>query len=503
MAARCCAKNAADAPWFNAFPVVVSHWLRGSQGCMARPLSVSMNVAESSRPVRPLPGPPSILAPWAAVRFLTNPFAFLQSLTTRYGDVVGFRLGPVKYCLINRPDLIHEVLVARQAEFTKGAVLAHVAKSVMGNGLLSSEGDFHLRQRRLCQPAFDPQHLVRYAEVMVEAAADLSARWRDNEEIDLYDTISALSLSIAAQTLFGFNMQAQLNEFRTTYNEMQHGYSMLQLMVSVMVYKLGIQRHFSSRRGELSRKRLDEIVYGVIAAKQQAEEPGDDLLSHLIRATDVDGDGAGMDRQQLRDEAMTFILAGHDTIATSLTWTWELLSRHPAVEARLHAELDALAGDQPLTADDLPRLKYTSQVFLEAMRLYPAIWTIGRSATAEVLLDGYRIPAGCLVMVSPYVTQRDSRYFPDPLAFRPERWSEEAAPPELAYFPFGGGKRRCIGRSFALMEGPLVLATLARGWRMRRLDSQPADVRRGIVLKPRYPIRMRVERRSASPTAHQ
>jgi len=445
---------------------------------------------------RPLPGPSNLFAGAAAYRFLTNPFEFLQSLARTYGDLVGFRIGPVRYCLVNRAECIRDVLVTRQAEFTKGAVLAYVTKWIMGNGLLSSEGDFHLRQRRLCQPAFDPEHLARYGDIMVRSASDVRDRWRDGDVVDLYEEMNQLALSTAARTLFGFDIGEQLEEFRKAYSEVQRGYSLLQLMLSVFIYKLGVQRHFSSSRSRRGRQRLDEIVYGVIAAKQAAADPGDDLLASLIRATDSEGDGLGMDRQQLRDEAMTFILAGHDTVATSLTWSWYLLSQHPREADKLREEVDAIAPDRPLTAADLPRLRQATCVFQETMRLYPAIWTIGRTAIADVVLDGYRIPGGCQVLVSPFVTHRDARYFPDPLSFRPERWAEGAPPPpDLAYFPFGGGKRRCIGRSFALMEGALVLATLAQQWNMRCLDAQPPDVRRALVLQPRRRITMRLERR--------
>jgi cytochrome P450 len=455
--------------------------------------AVPESIVESSdRGVLP-PGPSPLSALTNAVRFMTNPFAFLQSLTARYGGLVRFHLGPVPYCLVNRPDWIHEVLVDRTGRWTKGAGLAHAGRWIMGNGLLSSEGAIHQRQRRLCQPAFDSQHLTRYGDVMVRLAVEQADRWRDSEVVDLYDTMSELSLAVAAQTLFGFDDPDRLAEFHATYAELTRGFSLWQLMLSVLLFKLGLRRHVVFRRSERTRDRLDAIIYGVIDAKQSAADPGDDLLAQLIQATDSAGDGARMERQQLRDEAMTFLLAGHDTIAATLTWTWILLAEHPEVESRLHAELDAFAATARFSATDLPRLPYTTRVLQEVMRLYPAIWTMGRSSAVEMTIGGYRVPAGTQVMISPWVTHRDPAYFPEPEAFRPERWSDHSS--SSVFLPFGGGRRMCIGRNYALMEGTLVLATLARQWRVRKIDSDRVDIRRGVVLKPRRPVRVRLERR--------
>ena len=455
----------------------------------------------SSVPVRPLPGPSRWLAPVHGVAFIVDPFSFLRSISERYGDIAGFRMGPVRYCLLNRPDYIKEVLVTRNSEFTKGSVLQHTFRWIMGNGLLSSEGDFHLRQRRLCQPAFEPARIARYVPNIVNAAEAMQSNWRDGDQVNAYETMNELALTIASQTLFGCAMGDRLHEFHCAYTDVQRGFSLFQVATSVLMYKLGIKSHFSQRRSREARQRLDDIVYGFIDEKQHAG--GDDLISSLIRATDTEGDGRGMDRKQIRDEAMTFLIAGHDTIAATLTWSWYLLAENPECEARLHAELDAVLGDRSPTHDDLPRLPYAQRVFMETMRLYPAIWTIGRTAIRDVVLDGYRIPVGCNVMVSPYLTQRDGRYFPDPERFDPDRWRDDASPPaDLSYYPFGGGKRRCIGRGFALTEGPLVLSTLARSWRMRRVDAAPMDVRRAVVLSPRTPLLMTLERRKRATDEH-
>jgi cytochrome P450 len=422
--------------------------------------------------------------------------AFLLSLHRDQGDVARTYIGSLRVHLVAHPDYVRDVLVTHQRAFMKGHVLQR-AKLLLGEGLLTSEGDFHLRQRRLVQPAFHRQRIGVYAREMVNRAWITADRWRDGQTVDMDREMMALTLAIVARTLFDADVDAEADEIGGALTEV------LRLFQTVFIPGMQWFDHLPlphTRRFARARGRLDATIYRVIkerrAERARGEERGD-LLSMMLAAQDAEGDGGSMTDEQLRDEAMTLFLAGHETTSNALTWTWYLLSQHPAVESQLHAEIDRVLGDRRATADDLASLPYTRMVLSESMRLYPPAYAIGRRALEDYQIDGMTIPRGSLVVVSPLVTQRDTRWFPEPERFDPDRWTAEAqaARPKFSYFPFGGGTRMCIGDQFAWTEGILLLATLAQRWRAELGDGQRVAMRPMITLRPRYGMRMVLRKR--------
>jgi len=439
------------------------------------------------------PGPPRRypLQNWLALQ--RNPLRFLEGVA-RHGDVARFRLGPVFVYLVNDPDLIRSVLVTRADAYHKGRALER-ARRLLGQGLLTSEGALHLRQRRLMQPAFHRERIAGYGETMVRYAGRAAERWKAGETIDVHKEMVALTLAIVGKTLFDADVEEEADEIGKALTEALELFQRL-LMVPYgeFLEKLPIP---STLRFRSARRRLDATIARLIAERRRNPRDRKDLLTLLLLAQDTEGDGGGMTDTQLRDEAMTIFLAGHETTANAMAWTWHLLSQNPEAEGRLHGELDrVLEGRAPGVAD-LPRLRYTEMVLSESMRLFPPAWILGRRAIVDHELGGYRIPAGSIVLLSQWITHRDARYFPDPLRFDPQRFTAEAqaARPKFSYFPFGGGPRVCIGEGFAWMEGVLVLATIARRWRFLPVDGIPVTPAAMITLRPKSGLPMRIEAR--------
>jgi cytochrome P450 len=406
-------------------------------------------------------------------------------MAAEYGDVTRFRWGPRHEYLLNHPDLVEQVLVTNQRSFMKGQALQET-KRILGEGLLTSEGDLHLRQRRLMQPLFHRRSIAVYGEEMVACAERLQARWHKGETRDLHAEMTRLTLDVIGQTLFASDVEGEAGEIGAALTDAMDSLQRFMLPFYGAVERLPLP---TVRRLRASRRRLDETISRLVAERRV--NPGDrDLLSLLLASRDEDG--RPMTDEQVRDEAMTIFLAGHETTAVTLTWTWMLLAGEPDVERTLHAELAEVVGDRLPTVDDLERLPYMERVLQESLRLYPPAWLIGRRVLADVELGGYSIPAGSIVILSPWVTQRDARFFAEPLRFDPDRWTAdaEAARPRFTYFPFGGGIRRCIGESFALMEAKLLLATIARRWRFRLESDQQVDVLPRITLRPRNGMHM-------------
>jgi cytochrome P450 len=427
------------------------------------------------------------------VNLRRRPLTFLPELASRYGDVVRFHLGPQDVILLNDPELIREVLIVQDRRFSKGPGL-RVAARLLGSGLLTSEGDFHRRQRRLAQPAFHRPRIAAYGEIMVQYAERCSGAWQSGGLIDMAEEMRALTLQIAARTLFDTEVEAEIEAISDALTESLRLYRLAMLPFAARLEPLA---PMLTGRFKRARSRLDHTVYRMIRERRASGEDRGDLLSMLMLARDVDGDGNQMTDEQLRDEAMTLLLAGHETTANALAWTWYLLAQHPEVYARLEAELDqVLAGRSPI-ADDVPQLPYTRMVFAEAMRCYPPAWVVARMAIEDCPAGRHLIPKGTLVLMSEWVTHHDSRWYPDPYRFDPERWTPEAtaARPRFAYYPFGGGSRVCIGEHFSWMEGVLVLAALASRWRFRLLPGQRIDPEPLITLRPRQAIRMTVKQR--------
>jgi len=428
--------------------------------------------------------------------FRRDPVGFLTRLAADYGDIAYFTLGPQQIYFINNPDYIRDVLVTNNRNFTKSRGL-ELAKKFLGEGLLTSEGEFHRRQRRLVQPAFHRQRIDGYAQVMVDYAVAAGDRWREGQAIDAHQEMMRLTLSIVAKALFGADVESEAREVGRSLTTIMEMFNRLTTAFPGILEKLPLPSNFRFLK---ARNRLDSIIYKIINERRASGEDRGDLLSMLLLATDDEGDGTGMTDLQLRDEVMTLFLAGHETTANALTWTWYLLSQHPQVEAQFHSEIDTVTAGKPPKADDFPKLRYTEMVLAESMRLYPPAWVLGRRAIQDYPLEQYMVPARSIILMSPFVIQHDARYYPDPHRFEPERWTAEArdSRPKFSYFPFGGGPRVCIGEGFAWMEGVLLLATIAQRWRLRLAPDQRVEPRPMITLRPKHGIRMIVEARDRS-----
>ena len=439
------------------------------------------------------PGPNRRIPLAGLLAYRRGPLPFFQRLAQQYGDISYFKLGPQEAFFLNHPDLIKDVLVTNSQNFMKGLALQR-AKRLLGTGLLTSEGEFHRRQRRLAQPAFHKSRVASYAAVMTDYAAQMRERWRDGQTLDLAEEMMSLTLGIVGKTLFDADVVSDSKDVGEAMNVAMDLFNTITVPFFNLLQKLPLPQ---SRRFDNAKAKLDAIIYRLIEERRVSGKDRGDLLSMLLLAQDEEGDGGRMTDEQLRDEAMTIFLAGHETTANALTWTWYLLSQNPGAETTLYNELDDVLGSRLPEFAEVARLRYTEMVIAESMRLYPPAWAIGRMSLADCEIGGYFVPKGSLVVMSQYVMHRDERYFPDPLRFDPGRWTEEgrAKRPQFSYFPFGGGLRRCIGESFAWMEGVLLLATLAQQWQMRLAPNQEVALRPVITLRPKHGMRMKVTRR--------
>jgi len=440
------------------------------------------------------PGPKGHLLVGVLPEFRKDPAGFLEKMARRYGDVVYIPLGRQHIYCVSHPEAVRDVLVTHQNKFKKSRMLER-ARVLLGDGLLTSEGGHHRRQRRLVQPAFHRDRLAGYGAVMVDRAALVRDQWQSGQSFDVLQEMMRLTLAIVAQTLFSTEVDSEADEIGTALTEVFSLFEIILMPFSEILEKLPLP---AVRRFKRARKRLDETIYRLIAERRASGVDAGELLSMLLMARieeDEEGSG-GMSDEQVRDEALTLFLAGHETTADALTWAWYLLSQNPEAEAAFHAELDrVLAGRLP-SFDDLPQLRYTEAVFAEALRLYPPAWGIGRRALEDYQVGDFAIPARSVVLLSPYVVHRDPRWFPEPLAFRPERWlAEDSARPKFAYFPFGGGARVCIGERFAWMEGTLLLAVIGQRWRLRLEAGHRVETHARITLRPKFGLRMIAERR--------
>jgi cytochrome P450 len=439
------------------------------------------------------PGPSPRGSYLRVLRFGRDPVAAISRLQARWGDVAMTHLGRRRMYVLSHPDLVRDVLVTHNRNFTKSFALQK-ARVLLGEGLLTSEGDFHLRQRRLSQPAFHRDRITAMAGTMVRYAEDAADRWRPGMEVDATREMNRLTLAIAGMTLLGVDVESEADEIGRALTDALGLFDRLHNPLAPLLDRLPVPGTLRMRR---ARERLDATIYRAIAERRAAVEARDDLLGMLLAARDEEGDGGGMTDLQLRDELLTLFLAGHETTANALAWTWHLLALHPQAEARLHDELrTVLAGRAPAAAD-YGALPYTRAVLAESMRLRPPAWAVGRQPLRDFAAGGYRVRAGSIVLTSPWILHHDPRWWgADVEAFRPERWMQpdfEASLPRFAYFPFGGGPRKCIGEGFAWMEGVLALATLARRWRLRHaVPATDVVARPGITLRA-VGLRMRVE----------
>lgn len=430
------------------------------------------------------PGPKGTLVGGSLRDFNAHRLDFFLRVARDYGDLASFRFGPRRMFLASHPDLIEQVLVTDAKHYIKHFG-ARMYKPVLGNGLVTSEGDFWLRQRRLSQPAFLKSRVLSYAPVMSALTEAMLAAWTPGRRVLVNYEFSHLTSAIALKTLFGLDDASDRTEF---LESLRLAFDLLSARFRHIVQPpmwVPTPRNLRTKRAIAH---LYRVVDGFIA-QGRARQGGDDLLARLVAARD--DDGSGMTAAQLREEAMTLYLAGHETTALTLTWSWYLLSQHPTAEAKLADEWARVLGGRSPTPDDLPRLPYTDAVLTEAMRVYPPVYLIGREATRDLELGGYRVKRGTTIFMSQWVSHRDPRFFgPDPEAFRPERWLDGLAKriPKYAYYPFGGGPRVCIGSTFALMEAAVLLATVGQRYRFTLDPDAVVETSPQITLLPTYGI---------------
>jgi len=422
-----------------------------------------------------------------------NPILLFEHLVKTYGRASHYMLGPSHIVFINDPGLIWEILINHPQDMIKERTQRRM-KILLGEGLITSDGEVHKRQRRIAAPAFHRQRIQNYGAMMVDRASVMREEWKPGQEIDIAAEMMRLTLQVVARTIFNTDVTSDVQAINDEVNVIMDLYNFL-----IALPRAEAMLHWpipGLMRFRKARQRLDAVVHRMIEQHRKdglgRKEDGGDLLSMLITSRDDEGDHSQMSDEQLRDEVLTIFLAGYETVANALSWTWLLLGQNPEAEARMHAEIDSALGGRLPTLDDLPRLKYTEMVFAESMRLYPPAWAMGRQTTRDVEIGPYKFPQGTYLFFSQYIMQRSEEQFADPLRFDPERFTAEAKAgrPKFAYFPFGGGNRQCIGEAFAWMEGVLLLATVAQRWKLRLVPGQQIGLSPKITLRPDRPIRV-------------
>lgn len=432
------------------------------------------------------PGPPPRFIIGNFPLFSPDPLAVFTRWAREYGDIFYYRAGWIHVYFLNHPSLIEAVLVSHSQNFVKDKVIQN-SRWFLGEGLLTSEGSGWLRQRRLCQPAFHRERMASYGRTMAAFTEEMLATWRDAEVRDIHQEMMQLTMRIVAKVLFGVEVKEDTERVAGALNVLMRHTSGGRMILPPILRHLPVPALMRVKRAV---RELDEIVNRIIRERRASGQDTGDLLSMLVAARDEDG--SDMTDRQLRDEILTFLLAGHETTAVSLSWTWYLLSEHPEVEQKLRQELSLVLGGRTAQLEDLPRLPYTDKVVKESMRLYPPAWSLARSTVKEIELSGYRIPVGSNLVMSQWIVHRDPRFFEQPEQFNPDRWTADAAQrlPKFAYFPFGGGPRLCIGAAFAMMEANLILATMAQRFQLRLVPGHEVAALPSITLRPKNGIRM-------------
>jgi cytochrome P450 len=453
-----------------------------------------------------LPRPVVSLLGWNFVKLQRDRLRFLVDVARAHGDLVQLRLGSTRVFVLSHPDYIKHVLVTENRNFKKGRGTQRAAL-LLRNGLLTSEGDLHRTRRRMAQPAFHRQQVTLSAESIVELTDELTASWTDSSVIDVHAVMSRLTLLIAGRALFGVDLSHEADDIRAALTDVLDYFGVALLPGSELLDRLPFIPVVG--RFNRGRRRLDETIVRVINEAHEALKRNgthrQDVAMLLTRAVahELNDKSRSPQLDQLHDDLMTILVAGYETMSDSLAWTWLLLSQNSEARARLHREIDEELGDRAPTADDLNELQYSRAVFSESLRLYPSAYIAGYEAIDDCEIDGVLIPRGALVLMCQYIVHRDSRWFEDPERFIPERWLDEKnnrERPRYAYFPFGAGQRQCIGEHFAWMEGMLIVAAIARRWRLD-VVSPPSDIWATLTLRPASPILARVNVRAAGRSA--
>jgi cytochrome P450 len=453
-------------------------------------------------------------------QFIHDPINTLSNIAREYGDMSYFKLGREHVYLINNPDYIEKVLIYDHRNFKKGKRL-QTAKAVLGEGLVTTEGEFHNRQRRLIQPIFHPKQIMTYSNTMTDYATLMRDRWKDGDTVDVSEEMMRLTLGIICKSVLNYDIESEARQVGKALTTIRKYSKRLQSPIGHVLDKIPVLPAVKGARE--AKKELDSLMYQMIADRRRQEQGNNngkssdnDLLSRLMQAHDPDtpnnirtlsnNNEEKMPDRQVRDEVMTIFIAGHETTANALTWTFYLLSQNQDVETKLHDEINSVLGDSRdnniesriPSADDIPKLQYTEKVLRESMRLYPPVWTIGRHVEDDYPIGEYTIPAGSSILMSQYVMHHNPRYYEEPERFNPDRWTEEFKThlPRFCYFPFGGGIRGCIGEPFAWMEGVLIIATIAQKWTMRLLPSQRIKLDPAITLRPKYGMKMKLIQRT-------
>jgi cytochrome P450 len=428
-------------------------------------------------------------------QFRNDPLDFLLSNMLTYGDVAHLRFGPRRVYQLNNPDDIQYVLVKAADKFYKSPMLKRATRKAIGEGLLTSEGDFHKRQRKMVQPAFHHNRIANYADVMVDYTAQMLDRWESGQQQDMHHEMMRLTMQIVAKTLFDTDVASDMDAIGQAIS------IGIEAASERITKPLSLPEWIPTQRNIERRKAAEVVaktVLNMIDARRESGEDRGDLLSMLLMGQDENGEG--MTDKQVYDEVVTLFIAGHETTANALAWTLYLLAQHPEVEAKLVDELQTVLGGRTPTMADLGQLRYTDKIFKESMRLYPPAWVITRQAIENVTIGGYEIPAGSVVLMSPYVIHRHPDYWDEPKKFMPERFAPgwEDRTPKYAYFPFGGGPRICVGNQFAMMEANLVLATIMQRCSVSLAPGQQVEIEPLVTLRPKHGIPMTVKMRENS-----
>ena len=439
---------------------------------------------------RQLPGPKGNFFLGNALQLNQNLLGFITDCAEQYGDIVPLRLGLTPACLINKPEYIEQILQKREL-FVKNTPDWRTLRTLVGQGLITSEGDFWARQRRLIQPVFHQKRINAYAETMVNYTKDLLLSWKDREIRDIHEDMMHLTLNIVTKTIFDIDLTGtEGKKIADSLNIAMEWFANQQKQGYLQLFWLPIPINF---RYQGALKKMDRFIYELIRQRRAKRKDSGDLLSMLMEALDS-SDSTGMSEGQLRDELATLMLAGHETTANLLSWAFILLCQHPRVEAKLILELETVLGNGLPNIENINHLQYTQQVIKESLRLYPPVYALPRCPIRDCEIGSYTFPAGCFMIVSSWVMQRSSSYFANPEKFQPERWENnlEKELPKGVYFPFGEGPRSCIGKGFAMMEATLILATIVQKFKLQLLSDPPLVPFPSMTLRPKYGIKVLV-----------